>query len=358
MYIKGKLNGTDNRMPSDKSKKEEEKEEDSTEHGFANRGEKQRTEIMTDEIRIGTSGWSYKEWEGVFYPDSKTPKLTFYSKVFSTAEIDSTFYSNPSRGLALGWSRNTPSNFEFAVKIPKSITHDRQLDLSKGAEIELKKFLELIKPLHDSGKLGPLLIQLPPSFGANKSKILQQFFDALPDGYRFAVEFRNKSWLRDKESVLELLKQYQIANTIVDEPLLPADLTITTSDFAFIRWHGRGKAPWYNYRYSQSEIEPWVEKVKQLSFRVKKVYGYFNNHFHGFAVENGLDFIDKLGLANDQQKKFLEIVRNNIEGRGRRELLEEGKSRLVKEKDESSEQAEEEREKHQKDLSQSSLTQY
>src|SRR5579871_60106 len=175
-------------MPSDKSKKEEEKEEDSTEHGFANRGEKQRTEIMTDEIRIGTSGWSYKEWEGVFYPNSKTPKLTFYSQIFNTAEIDSTFYASPSKGMVLGWLRNTPKDFEFSVKLPQTITHKKHLDLRSGAEVDLIEFLDLMEPLREGGKLGPLLIQLPPSFGRTKMSKLEEFLEALPakrDYYKF-----------------------------------------------------------------------------------------------------------------------------------------------------------------------------
>ncbi len=124
-------------------------------------------------IRIGTSGWSYKEWEGVFYPDSNTPKLSYYSSIFNTAEIDSTFYANPAKGLVLGWARNTPKDFQFAVKLPQTITHKKHLELSQGVEIDLKDFLELMRPLHEAGKLGPLLIQLPPSFDSSKESNLK-----------------------------------------------------------------------------------------------------------------------------------------------------------------------------------------
>jgi uncharacterized protein YecE (DUF72 family) len=266
-----------------------------------------------EELRIGTSGWSYKEWEGVFYPNSKTPKLTYYSQIFSTAEIDSTFYANPTRGLVLGWARNTPEDFEFAAKIPKSVTHDRQLDLSRGAEVELRNFLDLLNPLYDAGKLGPLLIQLPPSFAIGSMKILREFLEALPDRYRFAIEFRNKSWLSEKDELYELLGKYKVANTIVDEPLLPPDTT-TTSDFAFFRWHGRGRAPWYNYRYTEEELEPWIPRVHEVLPKVKRSYGYYNNHFHGYAIENGLEFLEMLGAATDAQRKVLSHVRGYIEG--------------------------------------------
>jgi uncharacterized protein YecE (DUF72 family) len=253
-------------------------------------------------VRIGTSGWSYKEWEKVFYPDSKTPKLSFYSSVFDTAEIDSTFYANPSKGFVFGWARNTPKSFVFSVKLPKKITHEKKMDLNLGVEIDLDEFLQLLGPLKDSGKLGPLLIQLPPSFHSKQAKTLEDFFDVLPKGYSFAVEFRNKSWLK-YPGLYTLLMKYNVANTIVDEPLLPADLTVTSEDFAFVRWHGKGTSPWYNYRYDKEEIDPWIEKVEQVAKKTKRVFGYFNNHFHGFAIENGLYFLDKLGIATDMQKE-------------------------------------------------------
>ena len=267
--------------------------------------------MTKSEVRIGTSGWSYKEWEGVFYPDSKTPKLSFYSKVFDTVEIDSTFYANPSRGLVYGWVKNTPNNFEFSVKLPKLITHDKKLELKNGIEIDLNTFLDLMAPLHQAKKLGPLLIQLPPSFSASRKKALEDFFQVLPSKYRFAVEFRNKTWLKEKK-VHELLEKYNIANTIVDEPLLPIDLK-PTSDVAFIRWHGHGEKPWYDYRYTEKEIEPWVRRVKDELKGVKKIYGYFNNHFHGYAIENGLEFMGMMGISNTEQTSVLSEIKARID---------------------------------------------
>lgn len=268
-------------------------------------------------IRIGTSGWSYKEWERVFYPDSKTPKLTYYSRVFKTAEIDSTFYANPSKGMVLGWVKNTPSDFEFSIKLPQTITHKKQLDLRAGAEIDLLEFLDLIDPLREADKLGPLLIQLPPSFGLDKQQNLEEFLSSLPHQkkyYKFAIEFRNRSWLKDTGSVDKLLSKYNVARTIIDEPLLPIDLA-RTADFSFVRWHGRGNMPWYNYRYKKEEIEPWVGRIRDQIKKTKKVYGYFNNHFHGYAVENSLEFLDKLGIASEEQKNTLSEVLDYIEGR-------------------------------------------
>ena len=271
---------------------------------------------MTSNIKIGTSGWSYEEWENVFYPDSETPKLTYYGGTFETAEIDSTFYANPTRGLVFGWIRNTPKTFQFSAKLPQTITHKKQMDPAQGIELDLNNFLDLVKPLHDANKLGPLLIQLPPSFDFSKIDRLEEFFEMLPKEYLFAIEFRNKSWFEEdlgKEDLYSLLSRHNIANTIVDEPLLPVDLTTTSKEFAFIRWHGKGKRVWYDYRYSEEELTPWIESVKEVSSNTKKVFGYFNNHFSGYAVENALWLIENLDLANEIQQKTLITVRKNLE---------------------------------------------
>jgi len=267
------------------------------------------------ELLIGTSGWSYNEWAGVFYPKSSTNKLSFYSKIYGTAEVDSSFYAFPSKGLVLGWARYTPDGFVFSVKLPQQLTHEKKLDLDRGVEADLIRFLGLLKPLIATGKLGPVLVQLPPSFSYQSDfGRLKGFLGRVPDDVKFAVEFRHPSWLR--EDVWSLLRERNVANVIVDEPLLPPD-TVTTADFAFIRWHGRGSRPWYNYRYSEKELDGWVPKVKEVAAGVKKTYGYFNNHFHGFAVENSLKMMEKLGVSNLQQQEARAKATRFLDGGGR-----------------------------------------
>lgn len=269
------------------------------------------------ELLIGTSGWSYKEWTGVFYPTSSTNKLSFYSTLYSTAEVDSSFYAYPSKGLVLGWARYTPENFVFSVKLPQLLTHEKKLDLGKGVEADLIRFLGLLKPLIATGKLGPILIQLPPSYSYQADfEKLKSFLSRSPEDIKFAVEFRHPSWLR--EDVWSLLRSKNVANVIVDEPLLPAD-TVVTADFAFIRWHGHGVRPWYNYRYNDKELDVWVPKVREVTARVKKTFGYFNNHFSGFAVENSLKMLEKLGMASPQQRAARERATNFIQTGGRSE---------------------------------------
>ena len=251
------------------------------------------------EIFVGTSGWSYKEWEVVFYPKGEKNKLTYYSKYFKTVEIDSTFYAYPKRAMMQGCARVTPDDFVFSAKLPKLITHDKKLDVDKGVGGDVYRFIHDVKPLLDVRKLGPLLIQLPPSFTyeAHLGRLIR-FFEVLPTDVEFAIEFRNESWLRPE--TWDLLKKCNIANTIVDEPLLPPD-TVVTADFSFVRFHGRGRAPWYNYRYSDGEIESWIPKVREVAASTKRSYTYFNNHFRGNAPENALKLLKDLGMATPQQ---------------------------------------------------------
>lgn len=267
---------------------------------------------MTQKTFLGTSGWSYKEWVGPFY-DGAASMLRHYTGVFRTAEIDSTFYAYPSKGLVMGWKMHTPADFVFTAKLPRLITHEKKLDLSKGADADLARFVDAMSPLATVGKLGCLLIQLPPSFGFEPGT-LEEFFRILPINVRFAIEFRNLAWMR--EETWPLLERYRVAYVNVDEPLLPPEVHLTT-DFAYFRWHGRGKRIWFDYRYSRDELEPWVPKVEDAEKRVGKVFGYFNNHYHGYAVENCLQVMEMLGTIGDEQVKARDKVEKYLADAGK-----------------------------------------
>jgi len=251
------------------------------------------------EIYLGTSGWSYDEWVGPLYETKKDSKLRAYSRVFATAEIDSTFYAYPSRGTVMGWLRHVNPDFVYAAKMPQVITHKKKLDLAKRVDEDVKRFCQLMAPLQQDGKLGCILIQLPPSLDFELKK-MEEFFKVLPAEYRFAVEFRHLSWMRPE--TWDLLTRYWIAYVIVDEPLLPPDVHLTT-DFAYFRWHGKGSRLWYDYRYDAQELTPWVPKIKDAAKNVNRVYGYFNNHFHGYAVENCLQVLEMLGKLTPGQRE-------------------------------------------------------
>jgi uncharacterized protein YecE (DUF72 family) len=265
--------------------------------------------VSQNNIFLGTCGWSYKEWEGVFYPKkSVESKLRAYSRVFKTAEIDSTFYRNPSKGTVMGWLKYSPSDFIFSAKLPKTITHDKVLGLKKDVRADLEVFLDLMRPLQLGGKLACLLIQLPPKYSYNPRN-LEAFFQMLDSSFRYAVEFRNLTWLLQGTETFSLLRQYGVAYTIVDEPLLPPEVHLT-ADFAYFRWHGKGENIWFDYRYSEDELQPWVPKIQETANKVKKIYGYFNNHYHGYAPENCLSLLQRLGLLSVSQKKLKEKSKN------------------------------------------------
>ncbi len=260
-------------------------------------------------IFIGTSGWSYSDWENVFYKSEKH-KLKKYCTVFNTVEVDSTFYSYPSIELVKGLINSTPDGFVFTAKLPSLITHQKRLDLSKGVEKDLDRFIELMQPVNRARKLASLLIQLPPRYSYDKYyEVFRGFLNLTVGELRYAVEFRDLSWLR--EDVLNLLSKYDVAYTIVDEPLLPPYTYITT-DFAYIRWHGRGRNPWYYYHYSLSELNEWKQKILEVRDKVRRVYGYFNNHFKGYAVHNALQVLEILEIITPSQRKILEEVEKNL----------------------------------------------
>jgi uncharacterized protein YecE (DUF72 family) len=256
-------------------------------------------------ILLGTSGWNYKDWVGPFYSEGEKSLLKAYAKVFKTAEIDSTFYAYPSKGTVMGWLKYTPEDFVFTAKLPKLITHEKMLDLSLKVEDDVNRFVELLEPLWLGGKLGCILVQLPPKLEFNQ-KTLEDFLKVLPRQVRWAVEFREASWLR--EETWSTLKKFNVAYTIVDEPLLPPEIHIT-ADFAYFRWHGKGLRPWYNYRYTREELEIWVPRLKDAAQQTQVVYGYFNNHYHGYAVENCLQVLEMLGALTPEQAE----AKNRVE---------------------------------------------
>jgi len=257
-------------------------------------------------LRFGCSGWDYQEWIGPVYRNASESKLAAYARIFDTAEVNSTFYRAPTPGMVLGWGRYTPDEFMFAAKVPQTVTHERMLDVGRGADADLKAYCELMRPLLDQGKLGPLLLQLPPRMRF-EAVPLRRFLDTLPRDFTFALEPRNRSWMTLE--AFDLLRATGVAYTIVDEPLLPPDLHVTSS-VAYIRWHGHGQEPWYNYRYPPEQLEEWVPRVRQVASQAETVFGFFNNHYHGYAPENSLQILRMLGVEDEAKARALGRIEN------------------------------------------------
>ncbi len=229
-------------------------------------------------INLGTSGWSYEHWVGNFYPKDlkKRDWLKFYSKKFNTVEVNASFYRLPFKNMIKGWKNKTPDDFLLTFKGSNLITHKKKL---KNSEKYLDKFYSRFEMLGD--KKGAILWQLPPSLHRDDD-LLENFLVNLDSSFKQVIEFRHKSWLN--KEVYDLLKKYEIGFCIVSAPDFTTDIVVT-SDFAYIRWHGKDN--WYRYNYSKEELKNWAEKIENLE--VDEVYGYFNNDFEGYAPKNCME---------------------------------------------------------------------
>jgi len=255
-------------------------------------------QLTTEQLFLGTSGWGYDEWLGVFYPSKlrKELMLPFLSEIFPTVEVNTSFYHLPSIKSVKKWARITQDDFIFAVKIPRTITHDKKL--KEDWKNDLEAYLKIIGEGFGK-KLGPSLLQLPPSFTASETDRLEDFLSEWPQEYQLSVEFRHKSWLIEGERspVFNLLDAYNVAYCIVSEPLLPPIIGPRTASFAYIRWHGFGSNIWYDYNYSKEEIREWVPRVEQILSESKQVFGFWNNHYRGNAPTNCNEILQMLGKS-------------------------------------------------------------
>ncbi|MFW9900821.1 MAG: DUF72 domain-containing protein [Candidatus Thorarchaeota archaeon] len=269
---------------------------------------------MTErKILVGTSGWGYDEWVGPFYPRNlrKEDYLLYYSEIFYTNEINTTFYNTPSQWVVDSWVNKTPSNFLFSVKLPQSITHEHKLDINYCLD-DLDYFLKAMNPLINSKKLLAFLIQLPPFFRKEEHfSNLKEFIDHWPrnietNDYYLVVEFREKSWMDDE--VFNFLKQKALTYCAVIEPLLPPRMDITNPSFAYVRFHGFGKKIWFDYCFTEEEIKDWAYSIKEVIPKVGKIGIYFNNHFSGYAAKNSLMLMKELGIKPKKSPEDVSVL--------------------------------------------------
>ena len=234
------------------------------------------------EIRLGCSGWSYDHWKNLFYEDvDPRHYLEQYAKVFDCVEVNMTFYRFPSVKILSSWYERTPGAFLFAVKMNRSITHRRKL---RRLSSLLVNFVDVCYSLRD--KLGPLLVQFPPILSKDTER-LEMFLSLLSDT-RVAFEFRNKSWFDG--DVFRLLKSYNAALVMIGSQF-EKNYTIYT-DFAYIRWHGRGGRL---DNYTSDEIDYWADRIRTIS-KNADVYGFWNNDSCAYAPKNCLELLQKLNL--------------------------------------------------------------
>ncbi len=232
-------------------------------------------------LYLGTSGWSYADWEGTLYPEAlpSASRLAEYVKRFATVEIDSTFYGTPRRSTVQNWREVAPDGFQFAAKVPQEVTHERNL---VDARSEAEGFVNTMQALED--KLGPLLLQLPPSFTVEGMGVLEDFLEDLPRGPRYAVEVRHRSWLGS--DLPEMLREHGVALTLIDYPRMPR-MEEATADFSYVRWLGdRREFPEGHTHLKKNRDDDllwWSELVDRLLEEGRTVFAYANNHYQNHS---------------------------------------------------------------------------
>ena len=234
---------------------------------------------MTNKIRIGPAGWSYKDWEGVVYPQkpgAKFDPLEYLARFFNAIEINSSFYRPFTVSTAKSWASRVAAARDFMVR--------------EGMEV-----------LASAGKLGAVLLQFPWSFKNTDDErvYLTKLLDRFKD-YPLVLEIRHSSW--NNPQIYQWLEELGVGICNVDQPLFkksikPAD--VTTSQIGYVRLHGRNYQDWfrekaprddrYNYLYSIDELEPWITRIKEIAAKTKESYVITNNHFRGQAVVNALE---------------------------------------------------------------------
>jgi uncharacterized protein YecE (DUF72 family) len=228
-------------------------------------------------FRVGTSGWVYADWRGVFYPPDlpQSQWYAYYAKVFDTVEINYSFYRLPSEQTFDRWREQASEDFVYAVKASRYITHLKHL---KDAAEPLTRFLERARRLDE--KLGPILWQLPPRWRANPER-LEDFASLLPSNLSHAFEFRDPRWFI--APVRRILERHGLAFCIFDMPGLPCP-TWVTDDVVYLRFHGSESV--YGGQYGREALRPWANQIRAWLSQGRQVYAYFNNDAFGFAVKD------------------------------------------------------------------------
>lgn len=232
------------------------------------------------ELRVGTSGYQYDHWKGLFYPDdlAKGKWFEHYASHFDTVEINNTFYNLPEVSTFESWHDRAPDGFCYALKFSRYGTHMKKL---KDAEGPIGMFLERAERL--KAFLGPILVQLPPHWRCNPER-LDAFLNAAPKRHRWAVELRDPSWLC--EEIYAVLEEHGAALCIHD--MIPEHPERLTTDWTYLRFHGPPHTSKYQGEYPHQSLRSTAARIRACLENGNGVYAYFNNDQHGYAVKNAL----------------------------------------------------------------------
>lgn len=232
-------------------------------------------------LHVGTSGYSYKEWKGSFYPEKIPAKemLRFYSERLSTVEINATFYRLPQKSTLENWKEQVPKTFRFSLKAPQRITHFKRL---KEAGDDAKYFLEMAAVLED--QLGPVLFQLPPNMKKDLPR-LETFLGELPNHERIAFEFRHPTWFDD--DVLEVLRARNWALCVSDTDDMPVTHIDKTADWGYLRLR--------RVLYSADHLRDWLKRVRDQNWN--ESYVFFKHEDEGTGPRLAGEFLQLAGAA-------------------------------------------------------------
>jgi uncharacterized protein YecE (DUF72 family) len=238
-------------------------------------------------VHIGTSGWNYPHWQGVFYPKDCPRRnwLEYYARHFDVLELNASFYRLPGGETFRKWRQRTPENFVWAVKMNRYVSHIRRLKNVEGA---MGRFYDAVSALGE--KLGPILIQLPPSLVYERS-LLDSFLELLDPSRRHAIEVRHASWMQ--KAFLDDLRRRNVAFCIADTAGRYPGQVAVTADFAYLRLHGSQKL--YASLYTEEELRNWAGKIKDWSC---ETWVFFDNDAAGHAVRNALRLREICGGAS------------------------------------------------------------
>ena len=232
-------------------------------------------------IYIGTSGWSYKHWKNIFYPEGlkETDWLAFYAQHFMITEINTSFYHLPKVATTEGWEKKSPKGFMFCPKMSRYLTHMKKLN---DPEESMEKFFNAFEPLKD--KIGPVLIQLPASvaFHGEKAVGLYAICKQIYPQYRFAMEVRHQSWLCAES--IGLMKEYNIAFVISQSGTGFPYAELVTAQHIYVRFHGPDAL--YASDYSEAQLQEFTHLFKGWKKDGHSIWAFFNNDINGFAFKN------------------------------------------------------------------------
>ncbi len=244
-------------------------------------------------IHIGTSGYSYQDWVGPFYPKDlvKREWLAFYAREFSAVEINFTYYRLPDARTLDAMVAKTPEGFLFTIKASQELTHARE-----DNERAFTQFVQALEPVIAKRRFGCVLAQFPFSFHPNSQNqdYLRTFRERMGD-LPVVVEFRHAGWL--SSPIFSFLRDNNLGFCCVDEPRLKGlmpPIAEATSSIAYVRFHGRNAEKWwqhemawqrYDYTYSSQELEEWVPKIRELDAKAEHTFVFANNHWQGQAVD-------------------------------------------------------------------------